>query len=201
MYFLANLARSGAKLLNFQSKSRNCPIAKREFWAWINIIFNKVDEQRLKVVGPDRLCAEWLLKNGASAKFLATGDVLQTDYNALPDEDVQIKLVEIDASHSAILNLGLDHLRNCKHVHSVIIHDCDYVGDEGLDKLQHINATLENLQISRCKNVTDDGLHQLKVLTNLKNLVTFELQFVKNIKDVEQKLKSHMPHCKFDMQN
>lgn len=31
----------------------------RNFFAYLRIAFNKVDEQRLQQVGPDRLCAEW----------------------------------------------------------------------------------------------------------------------------------------------
>lgn len=31
----------------------------RNFFAYLRVAFNKVDEQRLEEVGPDRLCAEW----------------------------------------------------------------------------------------------------------------------------------------------
>lgn len=31
----------------------------RSFFAILRVAFNRVDSQRLKEVGPDRLCAEW----------------------------------------------------------------------------------------------------------------------------------------------
>lgn len=35
----------------------------RNFFAYLRVAFNKVDEQRLEEVGPDRLCAEWYVIN------------------------------------------------------------------------------------------------------------------------------------------
>lgn len=32
---------------------------ERNFFGYLRIAFNRVDESRLKEVGPDRLCAEW----------------------------------------------------------------------------------------------------------------------------------------------
>lgn len=31
----------------------------RNFFAYLRIAFNSVDQERLQEVGPDRLCAEW----------------------------------------------------------------------------------------------------------------------------------------------
>lgn len=36
----------------------NTPL-QRNFFAYLRIAFNKVDEGRLAEVGPDRLCSEW----------------------------------------------------------------------------------------------------------------------------------------------
>lgn len=43
---------------------------RRPFFAYFRIAFNTVDKDRLATVGPDRLCAEWLLKNGGAVTFV-----------------------------------------------------------------------------------------------------------------------------------
>ena len=41
----------------------------RGFFGWLLPFFNQVDKDRIDQVGPDRACAEWLLKNGAAVKW------------------------------------------------------------------------------------------------------------------------------------
>ncbi|XP_045521990.1 ATP synthase subunit s, mitochondrial isoform X2 [Pieris brassicae] len=36
----------------------------RKFWEYVNMMFNKPDLERIKTLGPDRACAEWVLRNG-----------------------------------------------------------------------------------------------------------------------------------------
>ncbi|XP_011488346.1 ATP synthase subunit s, mitochondrial isoform X1 [Oryzias latipes] len=56
---------------------------RRHFWGWLNAVFNKVDHDRIKAVGPDRAAAEWLLRCGAKVRFRGF-DRWHLDYNALP---------------------------------------------------------------------------------------------------------------------
>lgn len=51
-----------SKLLRFIPKNVDQFVGTgqtRNFFAYLRIAFNGVDQQRLQEVGPDRLCAEW----------------------------------------------------------------------------------------------------------------------------------------------
>lgn len=73
------------------------------------MMFNKPDFKRIKKVGPDRACAEWVLKNGG--KIAWAGGTKVSNYNLLPQEDHTVpKIVEIDATDSGISHYGFPHL-------------------------------------------------------------------------------------------
>lgn len=81
----------------------------RSFWEYVNMMFNKPDPARILLVGPDRACAEWVLRNGG--KVVWTDGKRLEDYNNLPSEDVPVpKLKEIDGSDSSISHYGFPHL-------------------------------------------------------------------------------------------
>lgn len=68
----------------------------------------RVDEFRLQKVGPDRCCAEWVLKNGGAVKFKVQDKII-TDYNDLAPEDSSLiwdQLIEIYAKGASLNNLG-----------------------------------------------------------------------------------------------
>lgn len=50
----SSLGKYGGPQIN-----RNVGQQTRDFFALLRAAFNRVDIQRLKEVGPDRLCAEW----------------------------------------------------------------------------------------------------------------------------------------------
>ncbi|XP_058115961.1 ATP synthase subunit s, mitochondrial [Anopheles coustani] len=170
----------------------------RPFWGWVNMMFNRVDRSRLKKVGPDRLCAEWLLKNGAKAKFVKDHRT-HVHFNALPHETLPVLMEELDGTDSGIMHIGFDHLEGLTRLRKVTLHNCVYIDDQALYKLKNVAGTLEELQISKCGNVTDHGLLCLKKLTKLQQLKTFELGYVKDLQQVEKQLKEALPECQFDM--
>lgn len=70
----------------------------------------RVDEERVKEVGPDRACAEWLLRSGARVKWMGM-EYWQTDYNSLPPSNFdRYKIEEIDATGSSVMGIGFPHL-------------------------------------------------------------------------------------------
>jgi H+-transporting ATP synthase F0 complex subunit s len=100
----------------------------RSIWHWVNMTFNKfslftiitiiwidfwylrVDPKRIEEVGPDRAAAEWLLRCGASVKWVKSEKWL-SDYNSLPVGNTFVnKIEEIDATDSAIMAIGFSHL-------------------------------------------------------------------------------------------
>ncbi|XP_053669930.1 ATP synthase subunit s, mitochondrial [Anopheles nili] len=170
----------------------------RPFWGWVNMMFNRVDRSRLKKVGPDRLCAEWLLKNGAKAKFVKDSRT-HVHFNALPLESQPVVMEELDGTDSGIMHIGFDHLQGLNHLRKVTLHNCVYIDDQALWKLRYAGDTLEEVHISKCGNVTDHGLLHLKQLLKLQQVKTFDLPNVKNMQQVESTLRSILPNCKFDM--
>jgi hypothetical protein len=70
----------------------------------------RVDASRIKDVGPDRACAEWLLRCGAGVRWQNSKSFVK-DYNSLPHEGKSMKIIEIDATDSAVMNVGFPHFR------------------------------------------------------------------------------------------
>lgn len=73
------------------------------------MMFNKPDPARIKSLGSDRACAEWVLRNGGKVIW-ANGKKLE-DYNSLPPETELVpKVAIIDGSESSISHYGFSHL-------------------------------------------------------------------------------------------
>lgn len=69
----------------------------------------RVDQERIRSVGPDRACAEWLLRNGASVRWKGFSKHL-SDYNSLPSDETRYYIQAIDATDSGITHVGFPHL-------------------------------------------------------------------------------------------
>ncbi|XP_016985313.1 ATP synthase subunit s, mitochondrial [Drosophila rhopaloa] len=171
------------------------PKDQRSIWGYVAVAFNQVDAERLAKVGPNRLCAEWIIKNGGGVRFVDSPTRLWKDYNSLPAENTQFCLKVVDASNSSIMKIGLEHLKDCKSIDTVIFHNCKHLENDGLEGLHHISNSLERLQVSGCYNITDSGLAVIGELKNLRQLVIFDMIFVKNMAAVAAKLKSQLPSC------
>lgn len=68
-----------------------------------------MSQSRIDEIGPDRACAEWLMRNGALVKWKGQNAFL-TSYDNLPRDDEAAEkpfyLHEIDASNSSIAHHG-----------------------------------------------------------------------------------------------
>lgn len=171
-------------------------VYRRGIFFFINRAFNKVDENRLATVGSDRLCAEWIIKNGGFIRFKDMGK-LYKDYNTLPNEETKLTVKEIHASESSIMTVGFDHLRDCKNVEKIILHSCHEIDNEALDQLRFVQNTLKHLEIDNCSNIGDKGLLAVANLINLEKLVLRDLKNVKTMVPVEEVLKKALINCKF----
>ncbi|XP_017781649.1 PREDICTED: ATP synthase subunit s, mitochondrial [Nicrophorus vespilloides] len=163
-------------------------VGNRQLFTWVNIMFNKVDEDRRKHLGPDRTCAEWVLRNGGKVRWKGTNDFL-SDYNSLPIEGTMLRLEEVDGSNSSISHVGFPHFVGCNDLLRIILHKCYYIEDEGLSYLSELNGRLKYLQISSCGNITDEGIKRLDKLNKLKTLVLFDLPHVKKKEETLEYLK------------
>lgn len=177
------------------NQPRRSFIMGRHIFAFIKKAFNAVDVQRVKEVGPDRACAEWILKNGGAVRFTAFPKLLINMYNDLPEETEKITVKEIDATGAAITELGFNHLKGCKAIDTVILDDCSDVDDLALAKLSFIKNTLEVLQVSKCDKVSGNGLHTVKELVHLKKLRCYDLAQVADILSVARQIRLDLPNC------
>lgn len=168
---------------------------KGPFFGFIWHAFNVLDAQRLAIVGPDRLCAEWILKNGGSIRFKTDPENWFTEYNELPEQSTQLTVKEIDASNTGITGLGFEHFRGCHQIDNIILHQCASIENAAINKLEIVAGSLKSLQISYCANVQDTGLSSIKQLINLEKLICFNLPQVKNLENVQKELSSALPNC------
>lgn len=167
----------------------------RGIWGYVAVAFNQVDAERLQKVGPNRLCAEWIIKNGGGVRFVDHPTRLWKDYNSLPLENNPFSIKVVDASNASIMKIGLEHFKGCTDIDTVIFHNCKHLENDGLEGLRHISSSLERLQVSGCYNITDSGLEVIGELSNLQQLIIFDMLYVKNMKAVAAKLKKQLPSC------
>ncbi|XP_050348268.1 ATP synthase subunit s, mitochondrial isoform X2 [Nymphalis io] len=180
---------------NLHDNFRRKAIPVRSFWEYVNMMFNKPDPERIKTLGPDRACAEWVLRNGG--KIIWSDGKKLEDYNSLPPEEQSVpKIVAIDGSDSSISHYGFPHLSGCTMLEKIILHNNKYIDDRAMKGLAYGDATLKYAQVSECVNVTDIGLKEIRVLTKLNTLVLFKLSSVNNLDDCKQYLQSQLPSCK-----
>lgn len=170
--------------------------SRRHFWGWLNAVFNKVDYERIKAVGPDRAAAEWLLRCGAKVRFQGF-DRWQHDYNGLPTGALgRYKIQAIDATESCIMYRGFDHLDDLKHVEEIKFNKCNYIEDgclERLSSIENLQETVNRMEVVSCGNVTDKGLVALHQLRNLEHLFLSDLPGIKDRQTTVDRLQTALP--------
>ncbi|XP_058472190.1 ATP synthase subunit s, mitochondrial isoform X1 [Solea solea] len=170
---------------------------RRNLWGWLNAVFNKVDYERIKAVGPDRAAAEWLLRCGAKVRFQGL-DRFQHDYNLLPTGPLgRYKIQAIDATESCIMYRGFDHLDGLKHLEEIKFNKCIYIEDTCLERLSSIESLQESLntvEVVSCGNVTDRGIIALHKLRNLEHLFVSDLPGIKDQQATANRLQTALPH-------
>lgn len=166
---------------------------------FLNYVFNWVSQSRRKEVGPDRACAEWIMKNGAFIRWVGQSEFV-SHYNLLPlDKKVEgtfyIEEVKAD-SQASIMYFGFSNFEGCNHVSKITLDNVKTIDDRAIKRLDYLKHTLKYLYIGDCRNVTAASLPHLTQLHNLKLLHLKNL----NIKDyglLEEKLP---PDCKITIE-
>ncbi|XP_029653045.1 ATP synthase subunit s, mitochondrial isoform X2 [Octopus sinensis] len=170
------------------------PQPSRSLWGWLYAVFNRVDAERVKLVGPDRACAEWVLRSGGKIHWKGMKYV-EGDYNRLPLTNFsRYKVETIDATDTAVMNIGFHHL-GLKFLKKLILKNCYYLDDDALHLLHYVKDSLEHLEISSAGNVTLRGLNHLPVLQNLQYLYLSNLPEIRRKKECLEHLRRQMPNC------
>lgn len=159
-------------------------------------MFNKVDYERIRDVGPDRAASEWLLRCGAKVRYRGHQKWLQ-DYNHIPgSSEGRYKIQAIDATDSCIMDVGLDHMEGLEHVEKIILCKCHYVEDsclQRLSQLEKLRKSLLEMEIIACGNVTDNGIIALRHFRNLRYLYLSDLPGVKDKENLVQVFQTALP--------
>jgi len=185
-------------LLKLKTKAVPALGQNRQLWGWLNSVFNRYDQTRVDEVGPDRACAEWLIRCGCGIKWNRDSDWFR-DYNSLPVSNFQkLKIVEIDATDSAVMHIGFRHFQGLQHCEKITFHKAGYLEDEALKQLPYLKHCLKDLQISSCGNITDEGLLSLADLTSLEKLLLYDLPEVRNKTRCIEVLQNALPKCNVD---
>ncbi|XP_014481870.1 PREDICTED: ATP synthase subunit s, mitochondrial [Dinoponera quadriceps] len=169
-------------------------LPSRGFFYWLTIIFNKVDKERIQSVGPDRACAEWLLRNGASVRWKGFTKYL-SDYNNLSTEETRYYIQAVDATNSGITDVGFPHFDGCRYIDDVKLIRCVYINDTALSLLSIVKDTLTTLEIRDCKSITDKGVRSLKNLKNLKTLKLAGMPYLDDKVLLRKELAQALPNC------
>ncbi|XP_007473217.1 ATP synthase subunit s, mitochondrial isoform X1 [Monodelphis domestica] len=174
----------------------------RYFWGWLNTVFNKVDHERIKAVGPDRAASEWLLRCGALVQFHGQ-EKWQQDYNNLPTGPLnKYKIKAIDATDSCIMHIGFDYLEGLEHLEKLKLCKCHYIEDECLERLSQIKnlqKSILELEIISCGNVTERGVISLHHLRNLQYLLLQDLPGISNKNNVNEIFQNSLPSLKLKL--
>lgn len=182
------------QLCSLKKTSWSCD--SRYFWEWLNTVFNKIDYERLRDVGPDRAASEWLLRCGAKVRYCGHQKWLQ-DYNSLPGGPMdRYKIQAIDATDSCIMDIGFDHMEGLEHVEKITLCKCHYVDDNCLQRLsqfENLRKSLFEMELITCGNVTDNGIIALRHFRNLRYLFLSDLPGVKDKDNLAQVLKTALP--------
>lgn len=174
----------------------------RSFWGWLNAVFNKVDHERIRAVGPDRAASEWLLRCGALVRYQGSPR-WQQDYNGLPTGPLgKYKIEAINATDSCIMYRGFDYLDGLEHVTDIKLEKCMYIQDECLQRLSetsNLQKSLQQLKIISCGNVTDKGILALHKLTNLEYLYLSDLPGIKEKEKTFRVLQQALPNLELEL--
>ncbi|KAK2578930.1 hypothetical protein KPH14_011136 [Odynerus spinipes] len=173
-------------------------LSRRPLFYWLTVIFNRVDSERIKEVGPDRACAEWLLKNGAYVKWQNSSEYL-TDYNFLLEEKGTKYIQAVKAVDAGITYVGFPYFDGCKHIEKVKLIDCRYICNTAMHMLSYLKDSLKHLEVIGCASVTDEGLSSLKNLKNLKILKLGEMPYLQNPDAIKKELTECLPNTEIEM--
>ncbi|XP_043275845.1 ATP synthase subunit s, mitochondrial [Venturia canescens] len=182
------------KLLSSLLRNINIQPKRPLRFYYLTVVWNSVDEDRIKELGPDKACAEWLLRNGASVRWKGATDFLD-DYNVLQVSGTSQSIQAVYAEDASIHHIGFPHFSGCRHIDEIKLIKCGYIENPALRRLDILKDSLKHLEIIDCADLTDEGLKSLKNLTNLRILKLRGMPYVKDKSGVEKELSEALPNC------
>jgi len=157
---------------------------------WLNYMFNRKDESRVKEVGADRAASEWIIRNGGKVKF-STSKTWQSNFSMVTVSQNAARLVAIHADEASLTDNGFEHLVGLHHLEYLSMNSCQYIMD--LTLLSEVAHTLKHLDIGNCGRLSNvSPVTKLKLLEKL--VVTNTLGGERR-QDAIQALQKALPDC------
>lgn len=133
-----------------------------------------VDLKMINVLGINIAAAYFVIKWRGKIKFKNSNWLEATN-----DKPVRLPkyyksnyiVIAIDASNTMICYEGLENMSPLTKLKWLSFKGCEYIDDWCLDRISARYPSLEYLDISDCKNITERGLEALYKLDNLKTLI------------------------------
>ncbi|GFR25394.1 distal membrane-arm assembly complex protein 2 [Trichonephila clavata] len=154
---------------------------------------------RHRILGPDLATAHFIIARGGKVKF--KGHEEWVTFEHLLKEKIPSSYVpgfyveELDASNLPLCYEGFENMCNLFELKKLILQNCPLVDDWCLNRSHLFGSTLEYLDISGCKNVSERGICTLHVLKNLKTLVIHDTPNIQHKELVSLLLQEILPNC------
>ncbi|GMR58995.1 hypothetical protein PMAYCL1PPCAC_29190, partial [Pristionchus mayeri] len=169
---------------------------------WIIDKFNDLDVERIREIGADRACAEWILRCGGTVKF-DDGKPEISDYNQLAQQTAQksgtlnekkIFLNQVHAVKACVTARGCRHFEGLSRLNDVVFIGCKNLEDDGINVMvQNVGSSLRTVEVANCRLLTQDGLRHLGKCGSLSSVILYDLPRVKNWDKLLEDLKSNLP--------
>ncbi|CAF3300019.1 unnamed protein product [Rotaria socialis] len=170
-------------------------IFHRQFWNSLNIVWNKYDRKRVQEIGPDRACAEWLVRCGGSVRFKNWG-TFSSHFNTIPaGASNQFKIEEIRAINASITSEGFAYLDGLSDLKKIHLEKCDQICDSSIARCNKVKDSLESIELIDLAQISENGLAYLAGLKNLKHIVLARLSSIKHRDAILKLLTNELPRC------
>ncbi|CAF2081605.1 unnamed protein product [Rotaria magnacalcarata] len=155
----------------------------------------RYDRKRVQEIGPDRACAEWLVRCGGSVRFKNWG-TFSSHFNTIPaGASNQFKIEEIRAINASITSEGFAHLDGLSDLKKIHLEKCDQICDSSIARCNKVKDSLESIELIDLAQISENGLAYLAGLKNLKHIVLARLSSVKHRDAILKLLTNELPRC------
>ncbi|KRY17479.1 Dual specificity tyrosine-phosphorylation-regulated kinase mbk-2 [Trichinella patagoniensis] len=148
------------------------------FNKFIDNYYNRYNKNRVKQLGCQRCCAEWLIRCAAIFRVSGSSEFVSSKRQLLQLLE-PFEIEEVDCSDSCISTPGLDHFQGVNTIKTLRLSYCSWINDDSLYKVAfHLKDCLKAIEIVDCGCISGAGLLYLQNMTKLREIVIRDLPTV-----------------------
>ncbi|VDO43178.1 unnamed protein product [Haemonchus placei] len=176
---------------------------------------NKFHEQRVRELGPDLACLEWLMECGSTQVWSLVSRKITVFYRrrlAIYGQNFCLESASTilfswpssiissffeRLTDSAIADEGFKYFHDLKRLEVLKMNFCDYFGDDAIRELaiSRPASTLRDIEIVLNPALTDGAVYWLSRLKALRRAHFYFLPYVSNRQSFLRQLKLAVPRC------